>query len=108
MATEEIALRIINICLQKNTQITDFSTENLSQRLKQFTGHVINVNMFDRKRKQANIFRENTILLDRRNTWQRHAIVRFENNLTFSANLTLEIPSNAPQSFPLSSPKPVA
>ena len=33
-----------------------------SQRIKLFTGHVIKENMCARKRKQANIFRENTIL----------------------------------------------
>ena len=43
-------------------QITDFSTENSSQRIKLFTGHVIKVNMFERKRKQANILTENTIM----------------------------------------------
>ena len=41
---------------------TDFSTENSSQRIKLFTGHVIKVNMCERKRKQANILRKNTIL----------------------------------------------
>ena len=61
-ATEAIALRIINLCLPKTTQITDFPTENSSQRIKLFTGHVIKVNMFERKRKQANILRENTIM----------------------------------------------
>ena len=61
-ATEAIALRTINLCLPKTTQITDFSTENSSQRMKLFTGHVIKVNMFERKRKQMNILRENTIM----------------------------------------------
>ena len=61
-ATEAIALRIINLCLPKTTEITDFSTENSSQRIKLFTGDVIKVNVFERKRKQANILRENTIM----------------------------------------------
>ena len=61
-ATEAMALRIINLCLPKTTQITDFSMETSSQRLKLFTGHVIKVNMFQQNRKQANILRENTIL----------------------------------------------
>ena len=34
-------------------------------------------------------------------------LYRYENNLTFSAILTLEIPSNEPQSFSSSFPKPV-
>ena len=34
-------------------------------------------------------------------------LYRYENNLTFSAILTLEMPSNEPQSFSLSFPKPV-
>ena len=37
-------------------------SKNSSQRIKLFTGHVIKENMCARKRKQANIFRENTIL----------------------------------------------
>ena len=43
-------------------QITDSSTENSSQGIKLFTGHVIKVDMFERKRKQANILTENTIM----------------------------------------------
>ena len=65
---------VCSLCFTLTAQITDFSMENSSQRIKLFTGHVIKVNMFKRKRKQANILMENTIMWDQRNMWWRHTI----------------------------------
>ena len=45
-ATRHITSRLTDLCLLETTQITDFSTENSSERIKQFAGHEIKVNMF--------------------------------------------------------------
>ena len=52
--------------------------------------------MFERKRKQANILRENTLCEIKGTCGEDTQLHRYENNVTFSAILTLEIPSNSP------------